>query len=156
MKKLSTLLAVGVGAGALATPFAGADAGALASVKTDAVKLTADATAKHDLVIADAQKLQADAQAALGGKRKDVKVTIKADVAKLRSDRTAAAAAVKADRAQLKADVKAAREAKAGKGQLESLLQPVRAQLKQQRAEIKAALQSARQAVKALRASFKH
>src|SRR5204863_184447 len=76
----------------------------LDTVKSDISQLQSHATARHDAVIADAQKLAADAQAAVGGTRKEAMATIKADRAKLKSDRTAAAATLKADRAKLKAD----------------------------------------------------
>jgi len=56
----------------------------------------------------------------------------------------------------LKTDIAAVRQAKAGRGQLKALLQPLRAQLAQQRAEVKAAAQSAAADVKALRTSFGH
>ncbi len=156
MKRAVSLVALGAVAGALAIPAAFADTDPLAAVKADIAKLTTDATARHDLVVADAQKLGADAEAAIGTPRKTALATIKADRAKLKSDREAATATVKADRAQLKTDVAAVHAAKTGKGQMKALLQPLRTLLQQQRTEIKSALQAAHDAVKALRASYQH
>jgi hypothetical protein len=153
MKTTLTLLVTALALAVLA-PAATAQGDPAAAVKADLAKLVSDADARHDVVIADANKLAADAQAAKGGTKAAARAAIKADLAKLRADRKAAAEVVKADRAQLKTDLAAAKDAKALKG-LRSSLKEARTALKQQRAEVKAALQAAHQAVKELRASFK-
>lgn len=155
MKKTIALLAVVAGGVGLAAPAALADTDPLAAVRADVTKVEADATARHDLVIADAQKLQTDAQAAVGGDKDTAKATIRADVAKLHADRLQATSTVLADRAQLTGDLAAAHTAGAGgNGALKSLLQPMRTQLRQQHAEIVSAIHAAHDAVRSLRRSF--
>jgi ABC-type transporter MlaC component len=154
MKKTLTLVTMALVLGVLAPSAALADADPVAAVKADVAKLLSDASARHDVVIADANKLAADAEAAKGGTKAAARATIKADLAKLRADRKAAAVILKADRAQLKTDLEAAKEAKALKG-LRGTLKDARDTLKQQRAEVKQALEAAHAAVKELRASFK-
>lgn len=156
MKKTIALLAVVAGSVGVAAPAALADTDPLAAVRADVAKVEADATARHDLVIADAQKLQADAQAAAGGTKDAAKATIQADRQKLWSDRAQATETVRADRAQLRTDLAAVHAAKAGgNGVLEDLLRPMRTQLRQQHREIVSAIHEARRAVRTLRHSFK-
>ena len=87
MKKTLTLVTMAFALGVLAPSGALADADPAAAVKADTAKLLSDATARHDAVIADANKLAADAQAAKGGTKEAARATIKADLAKLRADR---------------------------------------------------------------------
>jgi hypothetical protein len=157
VKKTIALLAVVAGGVGLAAPAALADTDPLAAVRADVAKVEADATARHDLVIADAQKLQADAQAAVGGTKDAAKATIQADRQKLRADRAQATATVRADREQLRTDLAAVHAARAGgNGVLRDLLRPMRTQLRQQHHEILGAIHSARAAVRSLHRSFRH
>jgi hypothetical protein len=129
----------------------------VASAKADLATLLADAQAKHDTLIADANKLKADVAAASAAKdRKALKTTLRADLQQLRSDRQAAIALLQADRDRLKADLEAVRQARAGRGSdLRSLLEQARATLAQEREETQAAMQAARQAEQAALAAFK-
>ena len=89
MKKTLTLVTMALALGVLAPSAALADTDPAAAVKADVAKLVSDATTRHDVVIADANKLTADAQAAKGGTKEAARATIKADLAKLRTDRKA-------------------------------------------------------------------
>jgi hypothetical protein len=126
-------------------------------VKADLAKLTADVQTKHDTVVADAQKLQADATGFLGtSDKKAARATIKADAQKLTTDWHSLLAVCLADRAQLHQDIAAARAAGAGgDGQLRLIVRQANLTIRATNLEMRAAVARARAAVVGLRESFK-
>jgi hypothetical protein len=143
---------------ALAAPVAGfaASADPGAAVKADVAKLLADAQAKHDTIVADAQQLQADVQSLRGATDKAAaKAAVKADLDRLRADRDALAAALKPDRERLAADMKVALGSQEGRLALRGLLKQTIESLKQERQSTRAAIGAARQAEQAVVHSFR-
>ena len=69
MKKYVLALSALTAAAALGPAAATSAADPVAAVKADLAKLQADVTAKRNVIVADAQKLAADAAAAKGGTR---------------------------------------------------------------------------------------
>ena len=90
-------------------PVAAMAATPIETVKADLTKLSTDVQTKHDTVVADAQKLQADATSFLGtSDKKAARAAIKADAQKLTTDWHSLLAVCLADRAQLHQDIAAA------------------------------------------------
>ncbi len=156
MRKLLLLAALTLTACAL-VPVAAMAASPLDAVNADIAKLTSDVQIKHDTVVADAQKLQADATSLLGtSDKKAARATIKADAKKLTTDWHSLLATCLADRAQLRSDIAAARQAGAGDhGQLRLLVRQANLSIRATNLEMRAAVARARAAVVGLRASFR-
>jgi hypothetical protein len=155
MRKFLLLAALTLSAFAI-VPVAALAASPLDNVNADIVKLTADVQAKHDAVVADAQKLQADATSLTGTSDKQAaRATIKADAQKLTADWRSLLSVCLADRVQLRADIAAARQAHAGgHGQLRLLVRQANLSIRATNLEMRAAVARARAAVVGLRASF--
>jgi len=155
MKKTIALLAAAVLVVAAGAVSARADGDPVAAAKADVQQLVTDATALHSTVVADAQKITADAQSLQG--TTDVEAareTLKADVQKLRADRQQLVPPVLADWKQLRTDLEAVRAAHAGTADLRSTLEQARETLRQEREDVRTALEAARQAMRALRQSL--
>jgi hypothetical protein len=156
MRKLLLLVALTLTAIAI-VPVAAMAATPIDTVKADLTKLSTDVQTKHDAVVADAQKLQADATSFLGtSDKKAARAAIKADALKLTTDWHSLLAVCLADRAQLHQDIAAARAAGAGgDGQLRLLVRQANLTIRATNLEMRAAVARARAAVVGLRASFK-
>jgi uncharacterized protein (DUF342 family) len=147
-------LALAAAAGIAST--AGASSSdAVSVVKADLAKLQGHVTARHDQMVADANKLAADAHAAKGSNRKAAKAAIRPDIIKLKADLAAARAVIHADHAQLKSDLAGLKGTKGARKELHLSLQSTRAAIHAANADARDALQKARAAVRDLRASFK-
>jgi hypothetical protein len=156
MRQLITSAVLSAVVCAFAVPTALAAADPVGIVKNDVVTLQADVQTKHTLVIADAQKVTADATARAGAKHSQVKLTLRPDLQKLQNDTLVARTTITADRQRLQRDLQAVRSAKLGKGQLASLVKQARAADNAANAEVKAELKIANQAVsKLLHATLK-
>jgi hypothetical protein len=156
MRKM--LLLAGLTATVLAiVPVAAMAAGPLDAVHADLAKLTTDVQTKHDAVVADAAKLQADATSFVGtSDKKAARAAIKADAQKLTTDWHSLLAICLADRVQLRSDIAAARQAGAGgHGQLHLLVRQANLSIRATNLEMRAAVARARAAVVGLRASFR-
>jgi len=154
MKKL-TMLFLLVVAVAVAAPVAALADDGTAAVQADIAKLKTDVQAKHDAVVADATKLQADAQSLVGtSDRKAARQTIVADAQKLTSDWKSLLATCLADRAQLHTDVLAAKNAGANKQQLRLLVREANLEIRIVNLDMRSAVAKAHLAVVQLRESF--
>ncbi len=156
MRKFLLLAALTLTACAI-VPVAALAATPIDTVKADLAKLTADVQTKHDAVVADAQKLQADATSLVGtSDKKAARATIKADAQKLTTDWHSLLSVCLADRAQLRADIAAARLAgDGGHGRLHLLVRQANLSIRATNLEMRAAVARARAAVVGLRASFR-
>ena len=155
MKKALFLAAAALAACVAGTTVARA-ADPVAAVQADVQKLVTDATGLHSTIQADAQKISADVASLQGSTDKTaIRSTLTADWQKVKADRAQLWPTVQGDWATLKTDLQAVKDAKAGKGQLKSLLKTANESLAQQRADVKQALQSAHDAAQALRQSIK-
>src|SRR5436190_21888062 len=124
---MKSLLASVSVAAALAVPaLASGQADPVSAVKADLAKLRTDVTATSATIVADAQKLTADATAAKGGTKAQAKASVKPDVTKLHADLSAAKTLLEADKAQLKVDVAAAKQVKGAKKALKADLKSTR------------------------------
>jgi cobalamin-dependent methionine synthase I len=127
----------------------------LAAVKTDIAKLQTDFSSAHDTLIADAQKLQADAALIKPGNKDAAKAALTADWAQLKSDFAAKHTVMQADWTQLHADFEAARAAKSGTKDDRAALRDAAKQMHDAfqtgRAQVHEAVQAARAAIEAAR-----
>jgi hypothetical protein len=156
MRKLLLLAALTLAVVAI-VPVAAMAATPLDTVKADLAKLSTDVQTKHDAVVADAQKLQADATAFVGTTdKKAARAAIKVDAQKLTADWHSLLSVCLADRVQLRADIAAARAAHAGEhGQLRLLVRQANLSIRATNLEMRAAVARARAAVVGLRVSFR-
>jgi chromosome segregation ATPase len=150
------ILAFGVGLAAAITPVALAD-NSLGAVNADIAKLQADFQSSHDVLMADAQKLQGDVALIKPGNKDAAKAAIQADWQQLKSDFAAKKTTMQADWQQLHTDLQAARQAKAGtkadREALKQTLQQVRDTFKAGREQVHQAVEAAHAALKAARAA---
>lgn len=126
----------------------------VATVNADIAKLQADFTVVHDTLIADANKLQADAQLLTGSDKTQAKATIKADFQQLRSDFQSARVTMHADWAQLRSDYAAAHNgqlSRADRVNLRLAIRQLQVTLRQGRAEVHQAIMAARKAIRSAR-----
>ncbi|MGD0272638.1 MAG: hypothetical protein ABSB96_02775 [Gaiellaceae bacterium] len=124
------------------------------TVNADIAKLQTDFTAAHDTLIADANKLQADAQLLTGSDKTQAKATIKADFQQLRSDFQSSRTTMHADWAQLRSDYAAAHNGQLSRSDRVNLRLAVRQLkviLRQGRAEVHQAIMAARKAIRSAR-----
>ena len=154
MKK-TLILAVAVCAAALLVPVAALADDPVSTVQADIAKLKSDVQSKHDTVVADAQKLESDADALAGTSDKNAaRQTIKADAQKLRSDWKSLLATCLADRAQLHKDVQAAKDAGVSKHQVRLLVRQGNLEIRLVNLDLRSAVAKARLAVVKMRESF--
>lgn len=150
-----TLAAAAVLGVAIFVPTALAADDPLAAVNTDIAKLQADFTSTHDVLLADAQKLQADAALFKPGNKDAAKAAIKADWTQLKSDFEAKHVTMQADWKQLQTDLAAARSAKAGtkadRTALRDAIHAMEATFRDGRAQVHEAIQAAHAAIQAAR-----
>jgi hypothetical protein len=124
----------------------------VAAVNADTAKLQSDFSAAHDTLIADASKLQADAQLLSGSDKAQARAAIKADFQQLRSDFVSARSTMRADWKQLLSDYRAAVSSGLSyfdRVSLRLALRQVRLTLRQGRVEIRQAILAAHQAITA-------
>jgi hypothetical protein len=125
------------------------------ALTADLQKLSTDRAAMHATVLADIQKLTADAQAAAGSNDKSsVKSTLQADVQKLNADLRSGAQTMQVDRRQTMQDLQAAKQAGVKLGSLKTQLQQLKQLFQQDKAAAQQDLQAAKQALDALKQSF--
>jgi len=155
MKKFLSLAIVVLALAAIAPVSALADgSGSTATVQADIAKLKTDVQTKHDTVVADAQKLEADAGSLVGTDKKTARETIKADALKLTGDWKSLLSVCLRDRMQLRADVKAARESGVPHRELRLLVREANLEIRLTNMDMRAAVLKARIAVIKLRQSF--
>jgi chromosome segregation ATPase len=113
----------------------------------------------HSTVVADAQKLAADAQSLQGTTDKAAgKALLQGDLAKLKADLQAWHQTLDSARGQLKSDLQAFKSTKPSKDQIQATkqsLEQLHASLKSERVDVQSANQAAKTALEALRLSFK-
>lgn len=154
MTKFLSLLVVAL-AIAVAAPLAAFADDPTAAVQADIAKLKSDVQAKHDTVVADAQKLETDATSLVGSSdKKAARDTIKADVTQLVTDWKSLLATCKADRDQLHQDLQAAVQAGASKRDLHMLVRQANLEIRLVNLDMREAVVKARLAVLKLRQSF--
>lgn len=153
--KMTLILALAVVAAALIVPVAAFADDPVSTVQADIAKLKSDVQTKHDTVLADAQKLEADADALAGtSDKKAARQTIKADAQKLGSDWKSLLATCLADRAQLHKDVLAAKDAGVPKHQVRLLVRQANLEIRLVNLDMRSAVAKARLAVVKMRESF--
>jgi hypothetical protein len=153
MRKFLYLAALALTVAAI-VPVAAFAADPLAAINADITQLQTDVQAKHDAVLADAQKLQTDAQSLVGSDKATAKAMIQADVLKLTGDWRSLLSVCVTDRAKLRSDIDAAKTAGADKGQIRTLVRVANLQIRASNLEMRAGVLKARAAVFALRQSF--
>lgn len=156
MNKALSLVVI-VLAVAAAAPVAALADDPVATVQADIAKLKSDVQTKHDTVVADAQKLEADAASLVGtSDRKGARKTIKADALKLTGDWKSLLAVCLADRKQLREDVQAAARSGVSRRDLRRLVREANLEIRLTNMNMRAAVLEARIAVLELRESFHH
>lgn len=154
MKRFLVLL-VAVTAVAVAVPLAALADDPTSAVQADIAKLKTDVQAKHDTVVADAQKLAADAASLAGTTDKQAaRAEIKADATKLTGDWKSLVATCLADRKQLRQDVQAAVQGGAAKRDLRLLVRQANLEIRLTNLDMREAVATARLAVVKLRQGF--
>lgn len=153
MKKLIVLVC-SVVAVAVAVPVAALADDGTAAVQADIAKLKTDVQAKHDQVVADAQKLESDADALVGTDKKTAKQTIKVDALKLTGDWKSLLSTCLADRQQLRKDFRAAVQAGASKQQLKLLRRQANLEIRLVNLDMREAVAKAHLAVVKLRQTY--
>ena len=153
-KKILMLVVVALAVAAVAPVAAFAD-DPVATVQADIAKLKTDVQAKHDQVVLDAQKLEADASSLAGtSNKKAARQTIRVDALKLTGDWRSLLSTCLADRMQLRADVHAAKAAGVPARQLRLLVRQANLEIRLTNLNMRAAVAEAHLAVVKLRESF--
>ena len=154
MKRYLSLFLIAM-AIAVAAPVAALADDPTATVQADIAKLKSDVQTKHDTVVADAQKLEADATSLVGtSDKKAARDTIKADVTQLVTDWKSLLQVCLADRQQLRDDVKAAIDGGASKQDVRMLVREAQLEIRAANLDMREAVTKARLAVVKLRQSF--
>jgi len=153
-KKILMLAVVALTVAAAAPVAAFAD-DPVGAVQADIAKLKTDVQAKHDQVVADAQKLETDANSFAGtSDKKTARQTIRVDALKLTGDWRSLLSTCLADRVQLRADVLAAKQAGVPAQQLRLLVRQANLEIRLTNLNMREAVAEAHLAVVKLRESF--